>query len=80
MPGPVMRSRPWLGVTLIVGTTLCFAAMDNTVRYTGRIVPVLVIIWLRYMTQAVVMGAWLLHEGRGAFRLAEEQSRLTFTR
>ena len=70
-----MKSRPLLGVALIVCATICFAAMDNAVRYTGRIMPVLIIIWLRYMTQTVVMAGWLLrevmHDGRrNAFRTA----------
>jgi drug/metabolite transporter (DMT)-like permease len=70
-----MKSRPLLGVVLIICTTICFATMDNAVRYTGRIMPVLIIIWLRYMTQTVVMAGWLLHEmtnhGRkAAFRTA----------
>ncbi|ACB34848.1 protein of unknown function DUF6 transmembrane [Leptothrix cholodnii SP-6] len=70
-----MQSRPLLGVALIVCATICFATMDNAVRYAGRIMPVLVIIWLRYMTQTVVMAGWLLrevlHDGRrNAFRTA----------
>ena len=70
-----MKSRPLLGVALIVCATICFATMDNAVRYAGRLMPVLVIIWLRYMTQTVVMAGWLLrevmHEGRrNAFRTA----------
>jgi len=47
---------------------LCFAGMDITVRHTGALAPVLLLLWLRYAVQAVVMTAWLALDKRLAFR------------
>lgn len=68
--------RPWLGITLLLGATLCFAAMDNAVRHTGRYLPVLLLLWLRYATQAGVMGLWLSRQGRSALRTAHPRFQL----
>ncbi|MDP4299215.1 DMT family transporter [Leptothrix discophora] len=62
--------RPWLGISLLLAATLCFAAMDNAVRHAGRFLPVLLILWLRYATQAGVMAIWLLRQGPDAMRTA----------
>jgi drug/metabolite transporter (DMT)-like permease len=47
-------------VALIALAATCFASMDSTTAYTGRVVPVLLILWTRYGLQAVVMALWLL--------------------
>jgi drug/metabolite transporter (DMT)-like permease len=69
-----MRSRPGLGITLVLLMGLCFASMDTTVKYMGTIVPVLVVLWARYSVQAVSMGTWLavsrLRGGGAGFRSA----------
>ncbi len=62
------RPHPLLGVLLIAGATLSFAAMDNSIRLVGRRLPVLFIFWGRYAFQAAVMGGWLLwRRGRAGF-------------
>lgn len=61
-------SRPLLGVGLIVVVAGLFATLDTTVRHTGRAVPVLGILWVRYALQALAMALWLGHNvwrGRG---------------
>lgn len=63
------RPHPLLGVALVVATTLCFAALDNTARYLGRHLPVVVFFWVRYAVQVVAMGAWLgWRRGADGFR------------
>lgn len=65
---PGRRAHPLLGVLLIAGATLAFAAMDNSIRLLGRRLPVILIFWGRYAFQAVVMGAWLAwRHGRAGF-------------
>ncbi|MFG6447271.1 DMT family transporter [Roseateles sp. BYS180W] len=48
-----------LGIALIVLMTWCFATMDSAIRWLGAFLPVLLILWSRYLTQAVVMLVWL---------------------
>lgn len=46
----------------------CFATMDTSNKYIGAFVPVLLVIWVRYLFQCVVMAVWLL--GRHGLRAA----------
>ncbi len=65
---PNRRPHPLLGVLLIAGATLAFAAMDNSIRLLGRRLPVISIFWARYAFQAVAMGLWLAwRRGRAGF-------------
>jgi drug/metabolite transporter (DMT)-like permease len=58
-------------VALIVSTAACFATMDNTARYLGRSLPVLVFFWARYAFQAAAMALWLgWRAGPAGFRAA----------
>lgn len=52
--------RPGLGITLTVVATLCFALLDTVSQYLGPAVPVLMMVWLRYLTQAGMTAALLL--------------------
>ena len=53
------RQHPALGIALIVLMASCFASMDSTIRYLGAHLPVLLILWVRYGFQALVMAVWL---------------------
>jgi drug/metabolite transporter (DMT)-like permease len=66
-----MRPVPHFGqgIVLMLAALTCFAAMDTTVRFLGAAVPVLVLLILRYLTQAVLMVPVLLATGHG-FRSA----------
>jgi drug/metabolite transporter (DMT)-like permease len=55
----VNRHRPGLGVLLMLAAVGCFAALDAAVKWTGAVVPVALILWCRYATQAAVMAVWL---------------------
>ena len=65
-------SRPLLGIALISAMALCFASMDNTVRWLGSAtpaaLPVLLMLSARYLFQAVAMALWLGFDHRLSFR------------
>lgn len=64
------RPRPLLGVLLMLAVVTCFAGMDTAIRYGGgRQLPVLLMLWGRYLFQAVLMLAWL-----GLWRLRHPQA------
>lgn len=66
-PPPAPR-HTLLGVAAMMLVALCFAGMDITVRHTGALAPLLLLLWLRYAVQAVLMTAWLALDRRLAFR------------
>ncbi len=72
--------RHAIGVGLIVLMTLCFAALDTDAKYLGQLLPVVIILWARYTTQAVLMGGWLswlrLRHGRKLFASAHPRFQL----
>jgi drug/metabolite transporter (DMT)-like permease len=47
-------------VLLMLAAVGCFATLDAAVKWTGAVVPVALILWFRYATQAAVMAVWLL--------------------
>jgi drug/metabolite transporter (DMT)-like permease len=57
-----------LGVGLILLMGLAFAVLDNSVRWLGATVPVLLILFWRYATQAGLMAVWLALDRRRRFR------------
>ena len=75
-----MRSRPGLGIALVLLMGLCFASMDTAVKYVGALVPVLIVLWARYAVQAVSMGTWLAlsrrRPGGAGFRSAHPRFQL----
>lgn len=62
--------RPLLGIGLVLVMTLLFAGMDTAIRWLGGAMPVLLMLTLRYVFQAVVMTAWLARRGWAGFRPA----------
>jgi drug/metabolite transporter (DMT)-like permease len=53
------------GILLMVAAVSCFAAMDTGVRHIGGTVPVLMLLILRYLTQALLMAPALVLSGLG---------------
>jgi drug/metabolite transporter (DMT)-like permease len=53
------RPRPLLGVCLIMLMAAGFAGMDTGVRLLAGAFPVVLMLWLRYAFQALLMGLWL---------------------
>lgn len=68
--------RPGLGIALMLLACACFASMDNSVRYIGQFLPVLLVLFARYATQALVMAAWLGGSRREGFRTAHPRFQL----
>jgi drug/metabolite transporter (DMT)-like permease len=54
-----------LGIVLMLSAVTCFAAMDTVVRHLGGSVPVLLLLILRYLAQAVLMVPVLLLTAHG---------------
>jgi drug/metabolite transporter (DMT)-like permease len=48
------RSRQGGGILLILLTALSFATLDTATKHTTQLAPVLMLLWFRYMFQAVV--------------------------
>ena len=44
-------------------TTAAFAASDSTVKVIGATVPLLVLLWVRYLFQMIVLGTWMVRLG-----------------
>ena len=64
------QQRPQLGIALVFLMAGCFATMDTSAKYLGAFIPVLLMMWARYLTQALVMAAWLMRPGSAGFRAA----------
>ncbi|MFM9880178.1 MAG: DMT family transporter [Burkholderiaceae bacterium] len=45
------------GIYYIVGACLCFAALDTSTKVAGLLAPVLMLLWFRYLFQAVATAA-----------------------
>jgi drug/metabolite transporter (DMT)-like permease len=70
------NARPQLGVALIVMMAACFATMDTSIKYLGAFIPVLLIMWARYLTQTLVMATWLLRSRTASFRAVHPRFQL----
>jgi drug/metabolite transporter (DMT)-like permease len=70
MSAPTARSNPGLGVGLVLLMGACFAVSDTTIKYLGGLLPVLFLLWARYLFQASAMALWLVRRGSPGFRTA----------
>lgn len=62
--------HPTLGILLTVCATLCFALLDTVSQYVGPLVPVVMAVWLRYVTQTLMTTALLWpSQGRALLRM-----------
>jgi drug/metabolite transporter (DMT)-like permease len=62
---------PGAGIPIMIHTTAAFAASDSTVKLIGATVPLLALLWVRYLFQMIVLGVWLAKRGAfGLFRTA----------
>ena len=59
-PAGAPGSRATLGVAFLVFAMACFAVLDTTVKVVGAVVSVLVMVWFRYVFQAVAVTAAML--------------------
>lgn len=49
-----------IGIALVTGATLCFAALDASAKWLVRELPVAEVVWLRFATHVALMAGWLL--------------------
>ena len=60
---------PVAGIGIMILTTAAFAASDSTVKVIGATVPLLVLLWVRYLFQMIVLGTWMVRlRDFGVFR------------
>ncbi|MGI9134722.1 MAG: DMT family transporter, partial [Rhodoferax sp.] len=69
--GSLWRSEQGVGILLIVLTTLAFASLDTATKHAATLAPVLMLLWFRYLFQAVVTFALRFPvQGRALLRTA----------
>ena len=51
---PTLRSRQGAGIALIILATLAFAVLDSATKHAAALAPVLMLLWFRYLFQAVL--------------------------
>jgi drug/metabolite transporter (DMT)-like permease len=73
---PDRPQRPLLGVGLMLLMVAGFAGMDTGVRALAGVFPVVLMLWLRYAFQALVMGLWLSLPAGAGFRSAHPRFQL----
>jgi drug/metabolite transporter (DMT)-like permease len=60
-PAPVRAgSSELLGISLVLGASACFSALDTTTKVVGASVPLLMALWFRYAFQALATTAVVL--------------------
>lgn len=68
-PGP---AHPLAGAALTLAAVFLFAAMDTSIRAAGAYIPALLLLALRYATQALATGCWLaVRTGRAGFGVVQ---------
>ncbi|MBL0946137.1 MAG: DMT family transporter [Hydrogenophaga sp.] len=73
----LLPTRTLAGIGLAVAATACFGLLDTTVKLVGAVMPVLMIVWFRYLFHAVATTAVLLPlRGRAAWRTAHPRFQL----
>ncbi len=53
------------GVACIVLALMCFSTLDTITKYAAATAPLVMVLWLRYVVQTVLTGAWLWPGRRG---------------
>ena len=51
LPARAAVDSRWMGVLFVLGAVACFSGLDTTSKVIGA-VPVMMIVWFRYATQA----------------------------
>ena len=58
--------RQGAGVALVIAACACFAALDTGSKYVSATVPMMQVIWIRYVMQMAFIGAILVPRSGGA--------------
>ncbi|MBN3753699.1 DMT family transporter [Paraburkholderia sp. Tr-20389] len=56
--GRINTDSTGAGIAIMIGMTALFAASDSTVKVIGAAVPLLALLWVRYLFQMIVLGVW----------------------
>src|SRR5262245_47795408 len=64
-PTRAWRHRTLSGIGLTLLAVLGFASLDSCVKYLSGFLPMLVVVWVRYALQALIMGVWLAWRAGG---------------
>jgi len=75
---PAARSA-LAGIALTLGACALFALLDSATKFSGQALPMLLVVWLRYMAQALVTAALVLPR-RGWAALRTEHPRFQLSR
>jgi drug/metabolite transporter (DMT)-like permease len=70
---------PLAAVLLIVGAVACFTLLDGIVKYLTAYYPISLLVWARYVVQAVAMVVWLAPR-MGSRLIRTRQPRLQLAR
>ncbi|MEN9904404.1 MAG: hypothetical protein RLZZ555_969 [Pseudomonadota bacterium] len=54
------QSRPLQGILLLLLALACFVTLDSSAKYLSLTVPVMMVMWFRYLFQALAMSAVIL--------------------
>ncbi|MEY5101044.1 MAG: hypothetical protein RJA36_3763 [Pseudomonadota bacterium] len=54
------HARPLQGILLLLLALACFATLDSSAKYLSLTVPVMMVMWFRYLFQALAMSAVIL--------------------
>ena len=54
------HARPLQGIAFLLLAVACFAVLDSTAKHLSLSIPVLMVIWFRYLFQALAMSATVL--------------------
>lgn len=69
MQPPASRRRAATAISMILVAMLLFSMMDAGVKYVSALLPLTLVLWVRYAVQAVVMALWIAQtQGRRGFR------------
>ncbi len=56
-------------IAIMIATTVVFASSDSTIKLICTTVPLLALLWVRYVFQTVTLGVWRARSNaRGLFR------------
>jgi drug/metabolite transporter (DMT)-like permease len=58
------QTRPLFGIVLMLLAGACFTVLDATAKYLVATVPVLMVLWVRYVMQAVLSSALMAAAGQ----------------
>jgi drug/metabolite transporter (DMT)-like permease len=70
-------SRTWAGIGYLILSMICFAALDAIIKHLVNLLPMVMVLWFRYMVQAVSTSVTLWpRQGRSLLRTQQPKLQL----